>query len=92
MVNDPRLPTADLRLLGPARQLLRVREKPARVKSVEGQFVGEGDAVAVTATFEFVEDGRRLSIRFDRQAWEDFRQRLDRAFVFVDLPGQARLF
>ena len=71
---------------GPARKLLRVRSRPARIARVEP---GAGESVHVT--LELSETGQRVAIEFDHSAWEQLRDRVNRAFVFQNagpLPGQ----
>jgi hypothetical protein len=82
---------ADVNIAGPARQLLRVRERGATLKHAEGIFASEGPALAVRVVFELGDTGARLAITMDHQAWQEMRQRVDRAFIPVDLPGQMRL-
>lgn len=66
-----------MKILGPARKLLRVRQQEARIKRVQA---GAGETVHVT--LELTEDGRRIELQFDRNAWGELRERVDRAFVF----------
>ena len=66
-----------MKILGPARKLLRVRQQEARIKRVQA---GAGETVHVT--LEPTEDGRRIELQFDRNAWGELRERVDRAFVF----------
>jgi hypothetical protein len=82
---------ADVNIAGPARQLLRVREQGATLRRVEGAFRDAGPAAAVRVVFEVVENGRRLAITLDRAAWEELRDRVERAFIGADLPGQMLL-
>ena len=74
--------TAILKFLGPARRLLRIREQVGRLRKVEGIFAIAGPAYAVTVTFDLLESGKRLAIEIDRAAWDEIRERVDRAFVF----------
>ncbi len=82
--------SVDVNIAGPARQLLRVRERGAVLARAEGLWDGE-TVLAVRVMFGFADNGERLQITLDRAAWEEMRQRVDRAFIPVDLPGQMRL-
>jgi hypothetical protein len=81
---------ADVNIAGPARQLLRVRERRAVLFRVEGIFGDDGPAGAVRLMFGYADNGERLSMTIDQEAWNEMRPRVDRAFV-CDLPGQMRL-
>lgn len=74
--------TAIVKFLGPARRLLRIREQVGRLRKIEGIFAIAGPAYAVTVTFDLLESGKRLAIEIDRAAWDEIRERVDRAFVF----------
>lgn len=82
---------ADVNIAGPARQLSRVRDRGATLARAEGIFGNEGPAIAVCLVFAYADNGERLAIVADAGAWSEIKQRGDRAFVPVDLPGQMRL-
>jgi hypothetical protein len=82
--------SADVNISGPARQLLRVRDRAAVLARAEGLWDGE-TVPGVRVIFGYADNGERLQITLDRAAWEEMRRRIDRAFVPVDLPGQMRL-
>ena len=82
---------ADVNISGPARKLSRVRDRGAvltRAEPVEGS---DGSVLAVRVMFGYADNGERLSITIDETAWLEMRQRIDRAFIPIDLPGQMRL-
>ena len=54
---------ANMKILGPAKKLLRVRQQEGHLKRVQP---GRGETVHVT--IELTEDGRRIELEFDRQA------------------------
>ena len=75
---------ADINILGPAKKLLRVRERAATIDRVEGIFGVEGPAMAVEITFRLGDSGARLAITMGGRAWCERRERVDRAFVFAE--------
>ena len=75
---------ADVNILGPARQLLRVRERAAGLTRVDGIFGPAGPAQAVRVTFRFEDRGDRLAVTMNWAAWAELRDRVDRAFVFEE--------
>jgi hypothetical protein len=74
--------TAVIKFLGPARALLRAREQECRLKRVDGISPIAGPAHAVNLMFELIETRKRMTIEIDRAAWDEIRERVDRAFVF----------
>jgi hypothetical protein len=74
--------SAVVKFLGPARALLRAREQECRLKRVDGVCPLTGSAYSVRLLFELVETRKRMTIEVDRAAWEEIRDRVDRAFVF----------
>lgn len=66
-----------MKILGPAKKLLRMRQREGRLKRVQA-----GASETVHVTIELTEDGRRIELEFDRHAWAELRERVDRAFVF----------
>lgn len=72
-----------MKIFGPARQLLRARQQEGRLRKAEGHFGLVGPAQEVTITLDLMETGKRLQIELDRAAWEQLRERVDRAFVFA---------
>lgn len=84
-----------VKITGPARQLLRVREREASLARVERLLGAEGPATAVRMGFVFEENGQRITLTLDRAAWHELATRVQRAFTFDDsgpLPGQGNLF
>ena len=81
---------ADVNISGPARKLSRVQERRAVLTRAEPIEAGDGSVLAVRAMFGYADNGERLSITIDEAAWKEMRQRIDRAFVPTDLPGQMR--
>ena len=75
---------ATVEILGPARSLLRVRQQTATLVRVEGKFGSAGDAAAVSVRFDLQESDKRLAIEIDSRAWDELRERIDRAFVFEE--------
>ena len=69
-------------IAGPAKQLLRVRSQAATVKRTRGIFPHKGDASGVEVMFSLPETGTRLTIVFDRAAWDDLAARVQSALVF----------
>ncbi len=82
---------ADVNIAGPARRLLRVRERGATLARAEAISASDGAVIAVRTVWALGDDGSRLAITMDQAAWLEMRARIDRAFVPVDLPGQMRL-
>ena len=83
--------SADVNIAGPARQLLRVKDRRATLARAEPIPGSDGEVTAVRLLFGFADDGQRLAVTLDEPAWMEMRRRIDRAFVPVDLPGQMRL-
>ena len=52
-----------MKILGPAKKLLRTRQREGRLKRVQA-----GGSETVHVTIELTEDGRRIELEFDRQA------------------------
>jgi len=82
---------SDVNIAGPARQLLRVRERGARLSRAEAIAGSDGSVAAVRVVFQMEDTGQRLAVTMDGKAWAEMRKRVDRAFIPVDLPGQMRL-
>jgi hypothetical protein len=72
-----------VRILGPARNLRRVREQIATVEQVLGIFGGSGPAHTLTVTLKLSETRRRIRVVMSRAAWEEIADRLATAAVFV---------
>ena len=73
----------ELTITGPARNLTRCRAQRAAMARVHA---GATDTVQIV--FWLLDDSRKLSIELDQEAWLEMRDRVSRAFVFDDLPGQ----
>ena len=74
---------ASVRILGPARNLRRVREQIATVEQVLGIFGGSGPAHTLTVTLKLSETRRRIRLLMTRSAWEELEDRLNTACVFL---------
>jgi len=83
--------SGDVNIAGPARQLLRVKDRRATLVRAEPIPGSDGEVSAVRMVFGYAENGERLAVTLDEAAWIEMRKRIDRAFVPVDLPGQMRL-
>jgi hypothetical protein len=87
-----------VRILGPARNLRRVREQTATIEQVLGLFGSRGPAHTLTITVKLTETRRRIRLLFTRDAWEELQDRASTACVFIadrplpekDPPQQPR--
>ena len=74
---------ATVRILGPARNLRRVREQVATVEQVLGLFGSRGPAHSFSVTFKLTETRRRIRVLMTRAEWEELEDRLTTAAVFI---------
>ncbi len=72
-----------VKILGPARNLRRVREQVATVEQVLGLFRSHGTAHAFSVTFKLTETKRRIRVLMTREALEELEDRLTTAAVFA---------
>ena len=73
---------ATITVLGPARNLRRVREQAAEVEDVQGVFGFRGPAHTILITLRLPETRRRLRVTLNRAAWEELEDRMTTAAVF----------
>ena len=82
---------AFIKILGPARNLRRVREQAAEVEDVQGLFGFKGPAHTISITFRLMETRRRIRVTLNRPALEELIDRMATASVFfLDRPLQEK--
>jgi hypothetical protein len=73
---------ATITILGPARNLRRVREQTADIEDVQGLFGFQGPAHTIAITLRLPESRRRIRVTLNRAALEELEDRMNTASVF----------